>query len=139
MNETIVGLEPFVRRLQQLPDLLNRQIAARAVRRGAEHIRAEMERLAPVSDESRRFRKGGQLIQPGRMKKSAKTKMERHVNDVTARIALWVFYARFYERGSRYQSRRPIMYQAYQSKIAISVHTMGQSLGTDIEKALRVR
>jgi HK97 gp10 family phage protein len=134
---SIHGAREIEKVLQMLPDRVAKKVIEGAVRQGANVIRAEARRRAPVRAEpgvKKRSKSRGTL--PGFLKASISVKKIKQ-SPALVHLAVSVgraFWGMFYEFGTRHQPARPFMRPAFDSAGGRALQKIGEWLGKGIDK-----
>jgi len=132
MAVRIHGLDGLLRRMGALPRSLQKNIIARALRRGSVPIKEDAARRAPNDPTT-----------PGSRISESMTTM---VTGQTSEGAIaktgpgykgggWV--GKFAERGAKHQKSTPFLGPAFESQQGVAVEEVGRELAEQIEKALK--
>ncbi len=131
-TETIHGLEDLLKSMDALPLTLQKKLIARALRTGAEPIRARAQELAPDD--------------PGTPQSHIKEAMSITVSDQTADGAIAkigpkrkAFDARFHELGTAHEPARPFLTPAFEEKRDEALVLISETLADGIEREMTKR
>ncbi len=122
----IQGLDELLKKLDALPYAVSKLVVARALRKGAEPIRAEAEREAPFLS--------GRLQQ-----EEVITVGEQTATEAIAKIgpSKKAFYGLFQELGTAHQTPQKFLEPAFEAKVSEATQLIGEELAAGIEKAMR--
>jgi HK97 gp10 family phage protein len=126
----IRGLEGLLRRMESLPLKLQKNIIARALRKGSVPIKEDAAQRAPDDPET-----AGSRISESMM---------TVVADQTAKGAIAKtgpsqkgFFGKFAERGTRHQRKDPFLQPAFDAKRSVALDEVARVLADEIEKGLK--
>ncbi len=120
------GLDELLKKLDLLPYAVSKLVVARALRKGAEPIRAEAEHEAP--------RLSGRLQREEVIAVGEQTATEAIAKIGPSRKA---FYGLFQEFGTAHQTPQKFLEPAFESKVSEATDVIGKELAAGIEKAMR--
>lgn len=127
-DETIQGLQDLLKKMDDLPLVLKKTLIVRALRKGAEPIRAEAERRAPWDT--------GGLAES----------MMITVSDQTAEGAIAKigpsrkeFHGGFNEFGTAHMAAQPFLRPAFDEMQAEALRILGEDLAEGIEREMAKR
>ena len=123
MGDAIIGMDALLDRLAGVESLVTqKRIIARAIRAGAEPIRARAEELAP--------------IETGVLRESMTINVtEQSATEAIGKIgpARRGFYGTFDEFGTAHQAAQPFLRPAYDERLAEAVGIISETLANEIE------
>jgi HK97 gp10 family phage protein len=130
MASEIHGLDGLLRRMSALPFKLQKNIIARALRKGAQPVKEDAARRAPDDPDT-----AGSQIAENMMV----TVAEQRADGATAKIgpSQKGFVGKFAERGTRHQRKTPFLAPAFEQKQDAAIEEVGKVLAHEIEKALK--
>lgn len=130
MDEFIIGLEPFLEDLEELPLLIQRRLVVKALRAASESMQERMSELAPDDPTT----PGSQI----------RENIGINVTEATATgAASYIgptragFIAGFHELGTAFMMERPFIGPAFEETIEEAIELVSEILGEGIEKALK--
>ncbi len=128
----VEGLRELLTKLEALPLTVGKLLIARAVKAGAEPIRARAEQLAPDDPTT-----PGSRIKEGMMI----TVTEQSATEAIGKIgpSRKGFFGQFAEFGTIHQAADPFLRPAFDEEQAEALKIMGESLAAGIEKELAKR
>ena len=125
-DEAILGMQSLLDRMDGLPLLMQKAIIVQALTEGAEPIRAEASRRAPV--------------RTGKLRESIIVQVvDQTAEGAIAKIgpSQKAFYGRFVEVGTIHQKANPFLRPALDEKQDEALRLMSDVLAREIEKALK--
>ena len=132
-EKSVNGLDELLAKLGEMESLVTqKRIVARAVRAGAEPIRARAEELAPDDPTT-----PGSRIKEGMMI----TVTEQTATEAIGKIgpARFAFFGTFQEFGTAHLAAQPFLQPAFDEKQDEALKIMGEMLAEEIESAARKR
>lgn len=138
----VKGLPELRARLQELARAPDRRSVTAALKDGAEIVRADAQRRAPVSGHPHRLGRSRSIVMPGFMRAHLRVSALRRT-EFFASVAVYVkqraFYWRFVEFGTRYIRARPFLRPALEVNRVKAAETIVARLRERIETAIRTR
>ena len=126
MDEDIHGLQELLKSMDELPLSLQKTLIVRALRKGAEPIRARAEELAPIDT--------------GKLKELMMiTIADQSASSATAKIgpARKTFYGGFQEFGTIYDKAQPFLRPAFDEQQEEALRLIGEDLAAGIEREMK--
>lgn len=126
----IEGLDELLGKMDGLPLVLQKNLIARSLRKGAEPIRAGAEQLAPDDPTT-----PGSRIKEGMMI----TVSDQTAEGATAKIgpSRKAFFGQFEEFGTSHQAAEPFLRPAFDEKQEEAIRLVGEDLAEGIEKEMK--
>lgn len=142
------GWVEFERKLKKMPDKIGGKVLVAATRAGAAVIGKRARELAPVADQTYTIR-GGDKVEPGRLRKSIKWKKSRTIDKRRAAFKIApmkdkgksVYYWTFVEFGRTYKhagrKRQSFMRPALAQSKNAALDAMRKKMAAELAKAAR--
>lgn len=132
MSEDVVGLDELLKKMDNLPLVLQKTLIVRSLRKGAEPIRARAEELAPDDPTT-----PGSRIKEGMMV----TVTDQTADGAIAKIgpSRKAFFGQFEEYGTSRQAAEPFLRPAFDEQQDEAIRVLGEDLAEGIEREMSKR
>ena len=135
MSETVEGLQELFAKLDALPLHVGKILIARALREGAEPIRAQAANMAPDDPETSesRIRDNMKTIVVAQTATEALARIGPVSRDSDLRVSEAALAA---EYGTVHESARPFLRPAFDERVKEASQIIAEVLGDEIDKAM---